>query len=206
MRRAALPQVPQRVEAGQADAGRDRQRCAARHGESRRKGRAEALAPVNPGDGVLAAGGDSDPAHSDAARRRTTARHRLAAFACAGVARVTVREPRMRVVPLRGSGMIAAAARWSRATSSAAAARRSWTKPAAISTACWRRKAPTPSSRSAAPAAAATTPACARWRARAASPCTAWRSRPAKPPRSDLSDDGRCCCCRAGSMPRWRSG
>jgi len=35
----------------------------------------------------------------------------LAAFAAAGIARVTVREPRIRVLPLRGSGIINAAAR-----------------------------------------------------------------------------------------------
>ena len=74
-------------------------------------GRAEALVTINPGDGVLPAGGDSDPGIP---LRRTGERLRitdLAALACAGLARVTVREPRICVVPLRGSGIIAAAAR-----------------------------------------------------------------------------------------------
>ena len=74
-------------------------------------GRAEALVTVNPGDGVLAAGGDSDPGiplrHAGERLRITD----LAAFAAAGLARVTVREPRIRVLPLRGSDIIAAAAR-----------------------------------------------------------------------------------------------
>jgi molybdopterin molybdotransferase len=74
-------------------------------------GRAEALFAVNPGDGVLAAGGDSDSAIP---LRRTGERLRstdLAAFSAAGIARITVREPRIRVMPVRGSGIISAAAR-----------------------------------------------------------------------------------------------
>jgi molybdopterin biosynthesis enzyme len=74
-------------------------------------GGAEALVAVNPGDGVLPAGGDCDPAIP---LRRAGDRLRatdLAAFAAAGLARVTVREPRIRVLPLRGSGIINAAAR-----------------------------------------------------------------------------------------------
>ena len=72
---------------------------------------AEALVTVNPGDGVLPAGGDSDPGiplRQAGERLRVTD---LAAFAAAGLARVTVREPRIRVLPLRGSGIILAAAR-----------------------------------------------------------------------------------------------
>jgi molybdopterin biosynthesis enzyme len=74
-------------------------------------GRAEALVIINPGDGVLPAGGDSDPAIP---LRRAGERLRatdLAAFAAAGIARITVREPRIRVLPLRGSAIINAAAR-----------------------------------------------------------------------------------------------
>ena len=105
-----LMNVPQRVEAGQAmPVGTDSVAPldAVRVG----KDRAEALATVNPGDGVLPAGGDSDPGiplrHAGERLRATD----LAAFAAAGLARVMVREPRMRVVPLRGSGIVAAAAR-----------------------------------------------------------------------------------------------
>ncbi len=74
-------------------------------------GIAEALATINPGDGVLSAGGDSDPAIP---LRRAGERLRmtdLAAFAAAGLARITVREPRIRVLPLRGSSIVVAAAR-----------------------------------------------------------------------------------------------
>src|SRR5258708_29350068 len=74
-------------------------------------GRAEVLLAVNPGDGVLAAGGDSDsaiPLRRAGERLRATD---LAALSATGIARVTVREPRIRILPLRGSGIINAAAR-----------------------------------------------------------------------------------------------
>jgi molybdopterin molybdotransferase len=74
-------------------------------------GRAEALVTVNPGDGMLPAGGDCDPAIP---LRRAGERLRItdiAGFSAAGLARVTVREPRIRVLPLRGSAIIDAAAR-----------------------------------------------------------------------------------------------
>ncbi len=102
--------TPQRVEAGQVmPAGTD---CVAPFDAVRvSKDRAEALVTVNPGDGVLHAGGDSDPGiplrHAGERLRMTD----LAALGCTGRARVTVREPRIRVVPLRGNGIIAAAAR-----------------------------------------------------------------------------------------------
>jgi molybdopterin biosynthesis enzyme len=101
---------PQRVEAGQpmpvgtdSVAPFDAVKVAA--------SRAEALVTVNPGDGVLPAGGDSDPGiplRYAGERLRITD---LAALASAGCARVTVREPRIRVLPLRGSAIINAAAR-----------------------------------------------------------------------------------------------
>ena len=101
---------PQRVEAGQPmPVGTDS--VAPFDAVRVSKGRAEALVTVNPGDGVLPAGGDSDPGiplrHAGDRLRITD----LAAFAAAGLARVTVREPRIRVVPLRGSGIVMAAAR-----------------------------------------------------------------------------------------------
>jgi len=105
-----LMHSPQRVEAGQSmPAGTDS--VAPFDAVQVAGNRAEALVTVNPGDGVLPAGGDSDPGIP---LRRTGERLRLtdlAALACAGLARVTVREPRIRVVPLRGSGIIIAAAR-----------------------------------------------------------------------------------------------
>jgi molybdopterin molybdotransferase len=105
-----LMHTPQRVEAGQPmPVGTDS--VAPLDAVKVSKGRAEALATVNPGDGVLPAGGDSDPGiplrHAGDRLRITD----LAALDCAGRARVTVREPRIRVVPLRGSGIIIAAAR-----------------------------------------------------------------------------------------------
>jgi molybdopterin molybdotransferase len=105
-----LMRTPQRVEAGQAmPAGTDS--VAPLDVVKVSSGRAEALVTVNPGDGVLPAGGDSDPGMP---LRRAGERLRitdLAALDCAGCARVTVREPRIAVVPLRGSGIVAAAAR-----------------------------------------------------------------------------------------------
>jgi molybdopterin biosynthesis enzyme len=105
-----LMTTPQRVEAGQAmPPGTD---CVAPlDGVKVTKDRADVLVTVNPGEGVLPAGGDSDPGiplRYAGERLRGTD---IAALACAGRARVTVREPRIRVVPLRGSGMIVAAAR-----------------------------------------------------------------------------------------------
>jgi molybdopterin molybdotransferase len=105
-----LMRTPQRVEAGQVmPAGTDS--VAPLDAVKVSKDRAEALVTVNPGDGVLPAGGDSDPG---IALRRAGERLRitdLAALDCAGCGRVTVREPRIAVMPLRGSGIVAAAAR-----------------------------------------------------------------------------------------------
>ncbi|HEY1310682.1 MAG TPA: molybdopterin-binding protein, partial [Pseudolabrys sp.] len=105
-----LMTTPQRVEAGQAMPP-STDSVAPLDAVKVSKDRAEVLIVVNPGDGVLAAGGDSDPGiplRYAGERLRATD---IAALACAGRARVTVREPRIRVVPLRGSGVIVAAAR-----------------------------------------------------------------------------------------------
>jgi molybdopterin molybdotransferase len=107
---ALLAQLPSRVEAGQPMPP-DTDSVAPFDAVKKAAGGAEALLALNPGDGVLAAGGDCDPAIP---LRRAGDRLRatdLAAFAAAGLARVTVREPRMRVMALRGSGIINAAAR-----------------------------------------------------------------------------------------------
>lgn len=107
---ALLPRPPQRVEAGQPiPSGTDS--VAPLDAVRVTQSGAEALATINPGDGVLPAGGDCDPVIP---LRRSGERLRavdLAVFAAAGIARVTVREPRVRVLPLRGSGIIVAAAR-----------------------------------------------------------------------------------------------
>lgn len=107
-----LPLVhpPQRIEAGQP-LPPDADSVAPFHAVKSANGLAEALATINPGDGVLQPGGDSDPLIP---LRRAGERMRmidLAAFAAAGVSRIAVREPRIRVLPLRGSTIIAAAAR-----------------------------------------------------------------------------------------------
>ena len=107
---AVLPLTPQRVEVGQPMPP-DTDSVALFDAVKVSGGRAEALVIINPGDGVLPAGGDSDPAIP---LRRAGERLRatdLAAFAAAGIARITVREPRIRVLPLRGSAIINAAAR-----------------------------------------------------------------------------------------------
>jgi molybdopterin molybdotransferase len=107
---ALLPQVPSRIEAGQAMPP-DTDTIAPFDTVKTTAAGSEVLVALNPGDGVLAAGGDCDTA---IALRRAGERLRatdLAAFAAAGLARVTVREPRIRVLPLRGSGIVNAAAR-----------------------------------------------------------------------------------------------
>lgn len=101
---------PQRIETGQS-LPPDTDSVAPFDAVKVSNGKAEALATINPGDGVLSAGGDSDPAIP---LRRTGERLRmtdLAAFAAAGLARITVREPRIRVLPLRASSIVSAAAR-----------------------------------------------------------------------------------------------
>jgi molybdopterin biosynthesis enzyme len=107
---AMLMRVPQRVDVGQAmPPGTDS--VVPLDAVRAMNGQAEALVTVNPGEGVLAAGGDSDPSiplHRAGDRLRMTD---LAAFAALGMSRVTVREPRIRVLPLRGNGIVSAAAR-----------------------------------------------------------------------------------------------
>ena len=107
---ALLPRAPTRVEAGQVmppDTDSIAPFDAVKNGAAG----AEALVALAPGEGVLAAGGDCDPGvplQRAGARLRKTD---LAAFAAAGLARVTVREPRLRILPLRGSVIVTAAAR-----------------------------------------------------------------------------------------------
>ena len=110
MRPCNLLHPPQRIETGQP-LPPDCDSVAPFDAIKVANGKAEALVTINPGDGVLPAGGDSDPAIP---LRRAGERLRLtdvAAFAATGPARVTVREPRIRVLPLRGSGIVVAAAR-----------------------------------------------------------------------------------------------
>jgi molybdopterin biosynthesis enzyme len=105
-----LMTTPHRVEAGQTmPPGTDS--VAPLDAVKVDKDRAEVLVAVNPGEGVLVAGGDSEPGNPLSYVGERLRGTDIAALTCAGLARVTVREPRVRVVPLRGSGMIAAAAR-----------------------------------------------------------------------------------------------
>ena len=105
-----LARIPARIEAGQAmPVGTDS--VAPIDAVKIASGVAEVLMPINPGDGVLAAGGDSDPAIPLRRSGERLSATDLAAFTAAGISRVTVREPRVRVLPLRGSGVITAAAR-----------------------------------------------------------------------------------------------
>ncbi len=105
-----LPRMPTRVDSGQ-QLPVDTDSVAPLDAVKVTGGSAEALVTINPGDGVLQAGGDCDPAmplrHAGDRLRLTD----IAAFDAAGLARVTVREPRLRVLPMRGNGMILAAAR-----------------------------------------------------------------------------------------------
>ncbi|MCK9915597.1 hypothetical protein MXD81_41215 [Microbacteriaceae bacterium K1510] len=107
---AALMRVPSRVDVGQAmPPGTDS--VAPLDAVRVMNGQAEALITINPGDGVLAAGGDSDPSiplHRAGDHLRLTD---LAAFGALGLSRLTVREPRVRVLPVRGNGIVSAAAR-----------------------------------------------------------------------------------------------
>jgi molybdopterin molybdotransferase len=107
---AMLTRVPSRVETGQAMPP-DTDSVAPFDVVKAADGRAEALVTVNPGDGMLPAGGDCDPTIP---LRRAGERLRItdvAGFAAAGLARLIVREPRIHVLPLRGTAIINAAAR-----------------------------------------------------------------------------------------------
>jgi molybdopterin biosynthesis enzyme len=105
-----LPHLPHRIEAGQP-LPPDTDSVAAFDAIKVDNNIAEALVTINPGDGVLPAGGDSDPSIP---LRRAGERLRLtdlAAFAAAGRARVTVREPRIRVLAVRDDAIVVATAR-----------------------------------------------------------------------------------------------
>ena len=103
-----LTHTPQRVDAGQPmPAGTDS--VAPLDAVKLAAGRAEALVTVNPGDGVLPAGGDSDPGIPLRHAGERLGNTDLAALTCAGLARVTVREPRLSILPARDDCIITAA-------------------------------------------------------------------------------------------------
>ena len=107
---APLPQIPVRIEAGRPmPDGTDS--VAAFDTMKLTPGGAEALAPVNPGEGVLPVGGDCD---GSMPMRRAGERLRaidLAALGGAGVSEVAARRPRLRIVPVRTDTIVANAAR-----------------------------------------------------------------------------------------------
>jgi molybdopterin biosynthesis enzyme len=107
---ATLVNPPQRIDAGQPMPP-DTDSVAAFDVVDTSGPRAQALTEINPGEGVLPAGSDCDPAMP---LRRAGERLRvadIAVFAAAGLARVMVREPRLQVLPVRGNALVAAAAR-----------------------------------------------------------------------------------------------
>jgi molybdopterin molybdotransferase len=75
-------------------------------------GHAEAMVAVNPGDGVLSAGTDCNPAQPLRRAGECLRATDLAVFAAAGVARVKAREPRMDVLTTRGGIIARSAAEW----------------------------------------------------------------------------------------------
>ena len=107
---APLPQMPARIEAGRPmPDGTDS--VAAFDMVKLTQGGAEALAPVNPGDGVLPAGGDCDVSVPMRRAGESLRAIDLAALAGAGVTQVSARRPRLRIVPVRADTIIAGAAR-----------------------------------------------------------------------------------------------
>jgi molybdopterin biosynthesis enzyme len=105
----ALPRVPLRVDAGQPmPAGTDS--VAPLDAVQTTAAGAQALAAVFPGDGVLPVGGD---AHVGEVLRRAGERLRLAdvaTFTALGLPSLSLRIPRVRLVPARDEPLIAAAA------------------------------------------------------------------------------------------------
>jgi molybdopterin molybdotransferase len=102
-----LPHVPRRIEVGQPmPAGTD---CVAPFDDVKvTGGQAEVLTTLNPGDGVLPAGGDCDGTALRSAGERLRAIDR-ATLGAAGIARVVVRDARFVVAPLRASKIVGAA-------------------------------------------------------------------------------------------------
>ena len=107
---ALLATAPSRVEVGQAmPPGTDS--VAPLDTVQVENGRAAVFSPVSPGAGVLAAGGDCMPSPPLRLAGERLRGSDIAAFGAAGVTRLTIRQPRLRVVSLRLNSMGAAAAR-----------------------------------------------------------------------------------------------
>src|SRR6185437_9179401 len=106
---ALLPHTPQRIEAGQPmPAGAD---AVAPFGAIQIHGEhAEAVAAIAPGEGVLPAGGDCGAGNVLRAAGARVRDSDVAVFTAAGLARVSMREPRVSIVPVRVDTIITAAA------------------------------------------------------------------------------------------------
>jgi molybdopterin molybdotransferase len=97
---APLPHLPVRIEAGSVmPVGTDS--VAPLDAVKVNDGHAEALAPVNPGDGVLPAGADCNPAVPLCGTGKRLRALDLAVLACAGISEVSARVPRLRILPAR---------------------------------------------------------------------------------------------------------
>jgi molybdopterin molybdotransferase len=106
---AVLVNPPQRVETGQAMPP-DTDSVVPLEAVDVSTARAQVLAEIKPGEGVLPAGADCD---ATIPLRRAGEPMRLldlAVFGAAGLARVRVREPRVKVLPARGDAIVLSAA------------------------------------------------------------------------------------------------
>lgn len=102
---ALLPQTPPQIDAGQplptgADSVAPLDTVKVAHG------RAEALAPVNAGDAVLAAGGDTDGAMPMGRAGERLRAVDIAALTAAGVTQVNARVPKVRIVAVRSDPIL----------------------------------------------------------------------------------------------------
>ena len=193
---APLPQMPARVDVGDAlPAGTD---CVAALDHVAIKGeRAEALAVVAPGEGILPAGGDAAANQTLLGAGKKLSASDVALLRIASISKVSIRAPRVCVVQTRTDDAIIASA----AQMIAAAINKNGG--AVVSEEAETR---TRSFRSAARAPDKKTRRSPHWRAPAKSLFMASDSHREKPPRSAKRTANRCCSCPAASMPRWPAG
>jgi molybdopterin biosynthesis enzyme len=95
-----LPALPPRVEVGEEIAA-EANAVVPLEAIAVESGIAEALAPIAPGDGVMAAGGESDPARPLRKAGEWVRIADVAVFTAAGIGRISVRRPRLQVVAAR---------------------------------------------------------------------------------------------------------
>jgi molybdopterin molybdotransferase len=107
---AILPKVPPRIDAGEA-MPKGANSVVPFDSISVKGAVAEALVAVTPGDGVLPAGSGCDDKTPLRRAGDILRASDVAVFAAAGVTRVRLREPRIRIMPVREDAIIAAAAK-----------------------------------------------------------------------------------------------